>query len=495
MARGWRMVLGWILQQLSFARTGGVFANSSSVVCALVTSLRRRNRTRRRPFSRRARSLFIAPAQCELLEVRQLLSGESLTISSLVIQQAAEEESADASSQPADSLAPPVLSVDDTETGQSEFSEPGLTIPEVPSVGGPNTASVGRTVDVPSPSAGTDSSLSWTEGPQLPPALVDQVIVELTENDSLNSTGAGSDSASGSPVNPGTSAAQTLVTAGSPAAVLFAPSSGATMHQAWILAAEIGDVRVDCPVATQLPAGSPLARNIPGDDGSCLPSAADLSTESAAEETRSNRELLQGVIESPSWRPLSWTAMELRSPVIASLVGQSLVNPDPWLEHMFGVAAGDFSSDLRGQSVRVSSVPREAPLASNTQFRPSAEYSARLTQISVRRLRENHRHASGTEMPELTASANEEPLDQQGTDSFPRELKYVLNPRAPPDGPHESEVRIVGQDASADLLRRLRYSIAPRGPSLVIAVMQLPEFPSFSGPRVSPDCSQKTLVC
>ncbi len=75
-------------------------------------------------------------------------------------------------------------------------------------------------------------------------------------------------------------------------------------------------------------------------------------------------------------------------------------------------------------------------------------------------------------------------LPQSG--SIPRELKYVANPRGPPEYGRDANVPFADMDAPDDLLARLRYSIAPRGPSLVTEKMQSPEFQFFSGPRVSP---------
>lgn len=73
------------------------------------------------------------------------------------------------------------------------------------------------------------------------------------------------------------------------------------------------------------------------------------------------------------------------------------------------------------------------------------------------------------------------------SDDIPRELKYERNPRGPPEYGRDADDPFAELNVPATLLERLRYSIAPRGPSLVTVKLQSPEMTSFSGPRLSSD--------
>ena len=77
------------------------------------------------------------------------------------------------------------------------------------------------------------------------------------------------------------------------------------------------------------------------------------------------------------------------------------------------------------------------------------------------------------------------PLPVSG--SFPAELRYECQPRGPPAYHRDVDTASAKVDAPESLLERLRYSIAPRGPSLVTVEMQSPDFEFSSGPRVSPE--------
>ncbi len=107
------------------------------------------------------------------------------------------------------------------------------------------------------------------------------------------------------------------------------------------------------------------------------------------------------------------------------------------------------------------------------------------SQVQLRRYRAGHRQAAAAEYVELPvrdiAAITEERLE----DNAPSLLRYVLNPRAPPRGPPSSEC-LIETFAENDLLERLRYSIAPRGPSLADSSSLSPGSVFFSGPRVSP---------
>jgi hypothetical protein len=108
-------------------------------------------------------------------------------------------------------------------------------------------------------------------------------------------------------------------------------------------------------------------------------------------------------------------------------------------------------------------------------------------QGQLRKYREQHRHAGGLNgvvcMPLYEHDSSRLP---QST-SIPRELKYVANPRGPPVYGRDADVPLLEVDAPADLLERLRYSIAPRGPSLATVETQSPDFTFSSGPSMSPE--------
>ncbi len=107
------------------------------------------------------------------------------------------------------------------------------------------------------------------------------------------------------------------------------------------------------------------------------------------------------------------------------------------------------------------------------------------SQIQLRRYRIGHRQAVAAEYAEIplreTIIVSQERLE----DNAPSQLRYVVNPRAPPRGPPRSEY-LKENFADNDLLERLRYSIAPRGPSLADSSSLSPGSVFFSGPRVSP---------
>jgi hypothetical protein len=106
-------------------------------------------------------------------------------------------------------------------------------------------------------------------------------------------------------------------------------------------------------------------------------------------------------------------------------------------------------------------------------------------QAQIRKYREQHRHASGLNGAITVALSEHESSTVPQSTSIPRELKYVANPRGPPVYGRDADVPLLEVDAPADLLERLRYSIAPRGPSLATVETQSPDFTFSSGPRMS----------
>jgi hypothetical protein len=108
-------------------------------------------------------------------------------------------------------------------------------------------------------------------------------------------------------------------------------------------------------------------------------------------------------------------------------------------------------------------------------------------QARIRKYREQHRHASGLNGAITVALSEHESSTVPQSTSIPRELKYVANPRGPPVYGRDADVPLLEVDAPADLLERLRYSIAPRGPSLATVETQSPDFTFSSGPSMSPE--------
>jgi hypothetical protein len=108
-------------------------------------------------------------------------------------------------------------------------------------------------------------------------------------------------------------------------------------------------------------------------------------------------------------------------------------------------------------------------------------------QAQIRKYREQHRHASGLNGAICIALYEHDSSSIPQSTSIPRELKYVANPRGPPVYGRDADVPLLEVDAPADLLERLRYSIAPRGPSLATVETQSPDFTFSSGPRMSPE--------
>ncbi|MBL8812423.1 MAG: hypothetical protein JNM43_19825 [Planctomycetaceae bacterium] len=107
------------------------------------------------------------------------------------------------------------------------------------------------------------------------------------------------------------------------------------------------------------------------------------------------------------------------------------------------------------------------------------------SQVQLRRYRAGHRQAAAAEYVEIPLREMTAVGQERLEDSAPSQLRYVLNPRAPPRGPPSSEC-LIETFAENDLLERLRYSIAPRGPSLADSASLSPGSVFFSGPRVSP---------
>lgn len=132
-------------------------------------------------------------------------------------------------------------------------------------------------------------------------------------------------------------------------------------------------------------------------------------------------------------------------------------------------------------------VPDAVPVFSNA-VEPSRDMRGVWnTQPQIRKYREQHRHAGGINGAICIAITEHDSSRVPQSTSVPRELKYVANPRGPPVYGRDADVPLLEVDAPADLLERLRYSIAPRGPSLATVETQSPDFTFSSGPRMSPE--------
>ncbi|MFO1003583.1 MAG: hypothetical protein U0936_24885 [Planctomycetaceae bacterium] len=132
-------------------------------------------------------------------------------------------------------------------------------------------------------------------------------------------------------------------------------------------------------------------------------------------------------------------------------------------------------------------VPDAVPVFSNAVSSSRDMRGAWNTQAQIRKYREQHRHASGLNGAICIALYEHDSSSVPQSTSIPRELKYVANPRGPPVYGRDADVPLLEVDAPADLLERLRYSIAPRGPSLATVETQSPDLTFSSGPRMSPE--------
>jgi hypothetical protein len=161
-----------------------------------------------------------------------------------------------------------------------------------------------------------------------------------------------------------------------------------------------------------------------------------------------------------------------------------------WLSWLLRSSSEASSSSYGGSANgvhRSELVPDAVPVFTNA-VEPSRDVrGAWSTQAQIRKYREQHRHASGLNGAICIALYEHDSSSMPQSTSIPRELKYVANPRGPPVYGRDADVPLLEVDAPADLLERLRYSIAPRGPSLATVETQSPDFTFSSGPRMSPE--------
>ena len=158
-----------------------------------------------------------------------------------------------------------------------------------------------------------------------------------------------------------------------------------------------------------------------------------------------------------------------------------------WFSWIINPADERRNSGTEGRiEVRAESWPSPVPARQDAVSRDVQKSSVH-EHSQARRLRENLRQhiAWGGMNAVLHDELEMEPLPVSG--SFPAELRFECQPRAPPVFGRTLDTSSAGMDAPESLLERLRYSIAPRGPSLVTVEMQSPDFEFSSGPRVSPE--------
>lgn len=174
----------------------------------------------------------------------------------------------------------------------------------------------------------------------------------------------------------------------------------------------------------------------------------------------------------------SKTGRQNPSPIVDDLSDSSMRFPGRQEQIPEQSDADCRTSDRLVQSP-VTTEPANASSSTRHQLLPSS------SQIQLRRYRVAHRQAVAAEYPEVTLRETISVCQERLEDNAPSQLRYVVNPRAPPRGPPRSEY-LKENFADNDLLERLRYSIAPRGPSLADSSSLSPGSVFFSGPRVSP---------
>ena len=131
--------------------------------------------------------------------------------------------------------------------------------------------------------------------------------------------------------------------------------------------------------------------------------------------------------------------------------------------------------------------PGQVPVFSDSFGSSRDVRGAYSPQAQIRKYREQHRHAGSLNGAICIALYEHDSSRVPRSTSMPGELKYIANPRGPPVYGRDADVPLLEVDAPADLLERLRYSIAPRGPSLATVETQSPDFTFSSGPRMSPE--------
>ncbi len=154
----------------------------------------------------------------------------------------------------------------------------------------------------------------------------------------------------------------------------------------------------------------------------------------------------------------------------------------PFAFRVVAETASQFTVTFISQETFPIAVPRLTPETATSE---STQNLPNLTATRSRQLREGHRQYSDIAVVSTDIVQHDDTPDRAASEDIPRQLKHVVLPRGPPRKQPDTVLRIMDSDAEAHVLQRLRYSIAPRGPSTVTVEMQSPEECSFSGPRVN----------
>lgn len=118
---------------------------------------------------------------------------------------------------------------------------------------------------------------------------------------------------------------------------------------------------------------------------------------------------------------------------------------------------------------RLGGIP-EAAIATDAAAQRSVANVERPAERDARALRIGHRELRHDAVTELEIDAGQGPPYQTEFSAAERRLRYQLQPRAPPAREDRFVSEVVGKDVQSDVLKRLRFSIAPRGPSLDSAI-------------------------
>lgn len=195
-------------------------------------------------------------------------------------------------------------------------------------------------------------------------------------------------------------------------------------------------------------------------------------------------------------------SVRLDSVVCFSASSEQIGSAEHWIAWLSGSdTEGELTAhQVMPQTTRV--LPKLPASHSSQTLRSQSGYAAEhkpasssVPQTQSRRLREAHRQSSWSGRQEWISRDEFEPPALFRQDHQLVQLNYVANPRGPPIYGRDANIPLVDPETPADLLERLRYSITPRGPSLVTVETQSSEFLSFSGPGVSPEKLSIKLAC
>lgn len=155
-----------------------------------------------------------------------------------------------------------------------------------------------------------------------------------------------------------------------------------------------------------------------------------------------------------------------------------------WLLKSSGETNQPLGIGTKNRVRRIEFTPEPVPTCTDSVSNLRDARGTYVPQAQIRKYREQYRHNGGLNGAICIALYEQETSRVPQSSSVPRELTYVANPRGPPVYGRDADVPLF-EVAPADLLERLRYSIAPRGPSLATVETQSPDFTFSSGPSMS----------